>query len=380
MPCVRATGSRSWVIGSTTTPRGPRRRRDHHPQPRPARRRAAPPSAARRGALQSGRLRIRAAETILPVARGDAEPRWVQRAAEVTVRQLEQEVRRARKGLPEPDKDWLRLRTQLRPEDREVFELGLEVAAHVLPSVRAAPPRAPEGRAALPRSGGTRQIRSGGGARIPERIEKRLWESPALGEAKRQKVSYEKLRVLALLTKDGDIGAWTPRAHALTCIELRRRVTGEKQRQMRAARKLAMPVPRRLAVLLAAAAQAVRDLAGCVVPLGRCLAIIAAHFIGVWNDHVKAPRTWSQKVRARDKGLCVVPGCSHPAPDGHHVEFRSRGGSNDGANGMGSCRFHHHRCIHAGYMHVEGSAPDDLRFFVGGKPFTGGTGRDPTGG
>jgi hypothetical protein len=213
-----------------------------------------------------------------------------------------------------------------------------------------------------------------------ERLEKRLWESPALGEAKRQKVSYEKLRVLALLTKDGDIGAWTPRAHALTCIELRRRVTGEKQRQMRAARKLAMPVPRRLAVLLAAAAQAVRDLAGCVVPLGRCLAIIAAHFIGVWNDHVKAPRTWSQKVRARDKGLCVVPGCSHPAPDGHHVEFRSRGGSNDGANGMGSCRFHHHRCIHAGYMHVEGSAPDDLRFFVGGKPFTGGTGRDPTGG
>jgi hypothetical protein len=115
-------------------PRGPRRRRDHHPQPRPARRRAAPPSAARRGALQSGRLRIRAAETILPVARGDAEARWVQRAAEVTVRQLEQEVRRARKGLPEPEKDWLRLRTQLPPEDREVFELGLEVAAHVLPS------------------------------------------------------------------------------------------------------------------------------------------------------------------------------------------------------------------------------------------------------
>jgi hypothetical protein len=85
-------------------------------------------------ALQSGRLRIRAAETILPVARGDAEARWVQRAAEVTVRQLEQEVRRARKGLPEPEKDWLRLRTQLPPEDREVFELGLEVAAHVLPS------------------------------------------------------------------------------------------------------------------------------------------------------------------------------------------------------------------------------------------------------
>jgi hypothetical protein len=83
-------------------------------------------------ALDSGRIGICAAEIILPVAAGEAEARWVERAAEVTVRQLQEEVRRARAGGPEPDEDWLRLRTQLPPLEREVVELGLEVAGHVL--------------------------------------------------------------------------------------------------------------------------------------------------------------------------------------------------------------------------------------------------------
>ncbi|HYG68753.1 MAG TPA: HNH endonuclease, partial [Anaeromyxobacteraceae bacterium] len=87
-------------------------------------------------------------------------------------------------------------------------------------------------------------------------LEARLWESPALREAKRQGVSYERLRALATLP-EAEIGPWTPRAHALTCIELRRRVEGEKERQMRSANRLGVSLPRRVAVLLAAAVQIV---------------------------------------------------------------------------------------------------------------------------
>jgi hypothetical protein len=39
-----------------------------------------------RDALRTGRVRIRAAETVLPVAVGEAEAHWVERAAEQTVR------------------------------------------------------------------------------------------------------------------------------------------------------------------------------------------------------------------------------------------------------------------------------------------------------
>ncbi|HYG69235.1 MAG TPA: HNH endonuclease, partial [Anaeromyxobacteraceae bacterium] len=63
------------------------------------------------------------------------------------------------------------------------------------------------------------------------KLEERLWTSPALREAKRQKVSYEKLRLLAT-RPDAEIGRWTPVARALTCIELRRRLDGEKDGQM----------------------------------------------------------------------------------------------------------------------------------------------------
>ena len=53
-------------------------------------------------------------------------------------------------------------------------------------------------------------------------LEKRLRESPALKEARRQKLPYEKLRALSRLP-ESEIGSWVPRAHALTVIELRRR-------------------------------------------------------------------------------------------------------------------------------------------------------------
>jgi hypothetical protein len=200
-------------------------------------------------------------------------------------------------------------------------------------------------------------------------LEERLWESPALREAKRQRVSYEKLRLLATLP-EAEIGPWTPRARASTCVELRRRVEGEKERQMRSTNRLGVSLPRRIAVLVAAAVQSVCALFGRPVPTGTCLAIVAAHFIETWKHFLTPRRTRAQKVRERD-GYCLTPGCSRPAGQSHHVEFRSRGGNDDLANQGSECAFHHLGCIHGGYLTVVGKAPNDLTWLRKGKPFTG---------
>jgi hypothetical protein len=206
-----------------------------------------------------------------------------------------------------------------------------------------------------------------------EALERRLWGSPALREARRQKLSYEKLRVLSRLA-ERDIGSWTPRAQALTCIELRRRVEGERDRQMRVARTLAVSMPRRIAALLAAAVHAVRARVQRALPIGKCLSIIAWHFIETWKDEVQPARTRAQKVRERDQGWCQVPGCSHPAAHAHHVEFRSHGGGDELENLVAMCSFHHLRGVHGGYLRVVGQAPDALTWFLKGEAWAASAG------
>jgi hypothetical protein len=428
-----------------------------------------------REALRSGKVRIRAAETVLPVALGDAEAVWVERAASCTVRGLEEAVRRVRAG-EDADEEWLRLRTHLPDEERAILDLGLELAGEVdagssrlerleamaqeflgefstdadgdqqrpLSGFRRIGPGDAPRRAALEveterwsampavagiaapdvrfdelataqeidsnlrelaklraswddlvgwcahvlkRSGMATLLgfatfrqyveeRLGLSPRTVEQreaLERRLWASPALREARQQKLSYEKLRVLSRLP-ERDIGSWTPRAYALTCIELRRRVECERDRQMRVARTLAVSMPRRLAVLLAAAVQTVRERSRCALPVGKCLSVIAAHFIETWKGALRPARTSAQKVRERDQGCCQVPGCSHRGEHSHHVEYRSRGGTDDDSNQAALCGFHHLRCVHGGYLRVVGQAPHALTWFRDGEVFTGAAG------
>jgi hypothetical protein len=57
----------------------------------------------------------------------------------------------------------------------------------------------------------------------------------------------------------------------------------------------------------------------------------------------------------------------------HHVLFRSHGGHRTAPwNQTALCEFHHHRCIHAGYLRVCGRAPDRLVWTLRGRAFTGG--------
>ncbi|ACL64147.1 conserved hypothetical protein [Anaeromyxobacter dehalogenans 2CP-1] len=428
-----------------------------------------------REALRSGRVGLRAAETVLAVASGDAEAFWVERAARQTVRELEDAVRRAGGAGPDDaDEAWVTLRTQLPEAERIVVDAALEAAGRIMAgstrserlealaqeylaefstdgdrdgarllgpelrtsaagerSRRAALEAEPERWPLLPpvedwpapdvrfdesataqeidralralaaarstledvigdcayavrRSG--MHLRLGFASfrhyveerlRLPPRAveqraehEERLARSAGLREARRQGVSYERRRILARLPED-EIASWIPRAKAMTCVALRRAVEGERERQLRAHRKVSVPLPRRVAVLLAAAFETVRKRVGRLVPAGSCLAILGAHFLGQWGDVLKGSPSRSQRVRERDLGWCQVPGCSHRAAHAHHVLFRSQGGGDEAENQVALCAFHHLRCVHGGHLTVFGRAPDALIWLLNGAPFTG---------
>jgi hypothetical protein len=436
-----------------------------------------------REALRSGEVRLRAAETVLKLAKGEAEAGWVERAATMTVRQLTKAVKQAGVDPAAEEDDWLRLVALLRPLERELVDGAVELAGRLLqgtsrlerleamaqeflgeypgdPEADATRKLGPEfssstalgpafealGRAkevrhatleaetdrwamlppvadwpapeprffetatakaidALVRevaklrarwddligfsAHGIQQSRIyqrfgfdsfrhyaeerlGLPARTVEQraaLERKVQASPALQEARRQMVPYEKLRLLAKLP-EAEIGPWTPRAHGLTCVALGQKMEGEKERQTRARRRTSVPLPRRVAVLRTAAFERIRELSGCLYSAGKCLAVVAWHFIVTWMDALTR-RTASQRVRERDDDHCTVPGCSHRSAQSHHVEFRSRGGSDDPANQTGLCAYHHLRCVHPGFMNVFGLAPDGLTWLVGGELFAG---------
>ncbi len=86
-----------------------------------------------RAAVLAGEIRCRAAQAVLPVARGEPEAGWVERARTLTVRALEAAVREARAGLSAEEDEWTRLRVGLSGEERAVLDEALSVAGKVLP-------------------------------------------------------------------------------------------------------------------------------------------------------------------------------------------------------------------------------------------------------
>jgi len=80
----------------------------------------------------------------------------------------------------------------------------------------------------------------------------------------------------------------------------------------------------------------------------------------------KATQTIPPAVRRhvvhRDRGRCVVPGCTHATfVDGHHLWPRAEGGTHDPDNLVTVCA-NHHIALHAGRLTIEGSPSTKLRF------------------
>jgi len=197
-------------------------------------------------------------------------------------------------------------------------------------------------------------------------LERKLHDFPSLSQAMRDgRVSYEKARLIARHATDATVDGLIDRAGQITCIELRRELEAKEEVQMCAKRVLDITAPRRVLVLLTLAFRAARKAAGRWLPPGECLRIIAAHFIEVWKPIVAERNTLQKRVRARDRGLCQVPGCSRAATDAHHIDYRSAGGADEEWNLISLCAAHHLHGVHLGYIRVSGKAPHALRWQLG---------------
>ncbi len=109
---------------------------------------------------------------------------------------------------------------------------------------------------------------------------------------------------------------------------------------------------------------------------GEALGEMLAHALATWMAHdprVTAPR--DRRVFERDGWRCTVPGCSsYRNLHGHHIVFRSHGGSDALTNLTTLCAWHHQRGIHGSRPHsarlisCAGRAPHALHFALGLRP------------
>jgi HNH endonuclease len=83
-------------------------------------------------------------------------------------------------------------------------------------------------------------------------------------------------------------------------------------------------------------------------------------------DPARRPAEW--KVLQRDRWRCQTPGCSSRRKlEVHHIIFRSRGGGDHPENLTTLCHGHHQHGIHREGLNLEGTAPNRLKWKLGGN-------------
>ena len=104
------------------------------------------------------------------------------------------------------------------------------------------------------------------------------------------------------------------------------------------------------------------------LPLWVGLLAMLEEFVQVWDDPQAVPTRHRRQVYARDGWRCTAPGCtSRNHLEDHHVQYRSRGGSDEASNRTCLCRFHHQRGEHGDLASCSGKAPLGLLWRLG-KP------------
>ena len=182
-----------------------------------------------------------------------------------------------------------------------------------------------------------------------------------------QRLPYEKLRLLARLPEE-EIPAWVARAHGLTCVELKSRLEGEAERRTKAQRRVSVPVPLRVASVLAAAVHVVRQCAGRCSMGEPARAGEPTQLRATADRERHLARSKSLKRRTAAAGRALRSGvAAYPIRERSVLRrlTRSRGFDHE------LCAFHHLRCIHGGWLRVLGEAPDRLRWFLNGVPWNG---------
>jgi hypothetical protein len=140
----------------------------------------------------------------------------------------------------------------------------------------------------------------------------------------------------------------------------------EAGRPERAERRIAFWAPTEVAALWHEALAACRRGVNHRLADWQCLIMMIDSLRRTWDP--ADDRGWRRRYRIfeRDGWRCSVPGCTSRANlNAHHIEFRSRGGTDDDSNLVTLCVGHHQRGIHDGLIRCSGAAPDDLWWELG---------------
>ena len=101
--------------------------------------------------------------------------------------------------------------------------------------------------------------------------------------------------------------------------------------------------------------------------------VLFAHVLREWSLYDPETKPRHFRIFKRDRYLCQAPACPKRKDlHAHHMEYRSRGGSNDPTNLLPLCYHDHQGVIHARYARVSGEAPQRLYWELGCRP-----GREP---
>ncbi len=96
------------------------------------------------------------------------------------------------------------------------------------------------------------------------------------------------------------------------------------------------------------------------------LLALIEEFVATWDDPRLSPSRAGDRVYIRDGWRCSAPGCtSRRNLEQHHITYRSKGGSNDAANLVTLCRFHHQQGEHNGLLRCRGRAPLGIVWWLG---------------
>jgi hypothetical protein len=209
-------------------------------------------------------------------------------------------------------------------------------------------------------------------------LERRMDLLPEVREALRSGVlSYSKALFVVKDATPENVAERIAEAASTTLQQVERESDEREDRQNRAAgvRRLWGPADAFEVVSAAmTACQKMHRARGEPLSSGEALARMADHFVATWAGLVEQYKRSQPKRRrevlGRAGGFCAVPGCTRTAMHDHHVEFRSRGGSNESANRTGLCVAHHLRSVHRGFVRVTGRAGERLGWeFGNGESF-----------
>ncbi|MFI5402011.1 MAG: HNH endonuclease [Planctomycetota bacterium] len=207
-------------------------------------------------------------------------------------------------------------------------------------------------------------------------LERRMREMPALRDAVSSgRLTYSKAVLVAKHATPADVDDRIARAAATTCQQTERETEAEEDRRNRGAgvRNLWAPSDAARTVWDAIGSAQAWSLGerGMEIDAGEALALIADHFVRIYETHLvkseggRRMEKLRREILMRKWGLCAAPGCTREARHIHHVVFRSRGGPDEAWNGVGLCVPHHLHGIHLGYLELTGRAGERLHWRFG---------------